>query len=91
MTDAVHGQGCDGQWSCEVWGRSVGTEQEKGVERNPCVGNKAPCSPPCPPKPEPVAPDLPRSCLTWVPVLMRVMGARILTAWSSSTSTSTRS
>ena len=29
--------------------------------------------------------------LTWVPVLILVMGARILTAWSSSTSTSTRS
>ena len=49
-------------------------------------------------------PDLPRGCrdstdgrgwrgprLTWVPVLIRVMGARILTAWSRSTSTSTRS
>lgn len=29
--------------------------------------------------------------LTWVPVLIRVMGARILTACRSSTSTSTRS
>lgn len=34
---------------------------------------------------------LERGRLTWVPVLIRVMGARILTACRSSTSTSTRS
>lgn len=34
---------------------------------------------------------LERGHLTWVPVLMRVMGARILTACRSCTSTSTRS
>lgn len=34
-------------------------------------------------------PDPSGSHLTWVPVLIRVIGARILTAWSCSTSTST--